>query len=273
MVTFKKISMPFFILSLSIINLTIAMERSQLQLQNSTKHNEPVQINCSIGVFISPKNSSIVYACKEHHDEILKYHHLHSTIKDPIISLKITDNDNSDKIHIAHVPIKKCANLSNGATLYIHEANGAIFDSTYANNQPLIFKGTCTTTFNEDLNVAKNKFYINPSVHISANNQEELTNEGIFTINPAIKSSYPNIKGTCTRGGINRAYTPHWMKIFSNRNRSQSFYVDVVEGLVGHGPNDCQDEQAYIKSIIDDEILTDKNVFTYLKNRERSSNR
>ena len=229
---------------------TMSMERNypQLQLQEQTKQNRPIQIDCSVEVFIGKRDRSIAYACQREHDDILNYHHIHSTINDPILPLQITDiNGNSTNVML---PVKTCFNLSKGSILQIYEANGFAYNAIYKKKQPLLFNGTCNASFSKDLNSALNKFYIQPSVRINQNSQTELEDAGIITINKEIGSSYPKIRGTYSADGFNCEYDPHWMRILGDRNIFHYFYVEVVKNLVGHGPNGCPNEKRLIETMI-----------------------
>jgi hypothetical protein len=239
-----------FVISFLIITFTTTAMHNQLQLQDPTKQNNIPTFN-DYSLMLSERQPSLMYVSQSVHTDIFTESNLQSTIKNPVVLIKIIDNARPKKIKTLPLPVKQLLSCDTKSMVQLCSA-------LYVTGEPVVINACCVAnpklynkidnkitnnTFAQQLNTYANEFYEYPAICTAEKDAEDtiqtLENTEIIT--------------------ITKTYTPLLADF--------SFFEE--QKIFSHNPkNGCPNKKALIKQIIAEEIPHNQNWVTYLKKRE-----
>jgi hypothetical protein len=254
MTPFTKTFQQLFVISFLMINCTtIAMHNSQLQLEDSTKQNNMPTLN-NYSLMISAYEKSLMYCSPSVHTDIFNESSLQSTIKNPVILVKIIDNVTPKKSKALLLPVKQLFNCDTKSMIQLYSAyrikgEPVVINARCVANPKLyntIDNKITNNTFAQQLNTYANEFYADPMVCPAKKGAiQTFENADILTIT------------TIARPPVTEDIPFAFIEEFE------------VQTIISHNPkNGCPNKKALMKQMINEEIPQHQNWVTYVKNRE-----
>lgn len=246
MISHKKISLYTLILFFSITSPTIAMEHTDLQLQNPREKNGIIYLDRSI-ILSHKTDKPIIYAPQKYHNLLCNQP---SAINDPLAIYDIKEPYLPNML-LFMIPVKKLLNFSEKSVLQLHlKPNTISFNETSFKNKPICVNAKIMRNPKlendapQQLNDALDIFFDDPSA-IDPYNTQELE--------------------------LAQIVTSKTIPIPSHHNGPSPF---KTKRIYSHGPNStCRNRPEFIRSIIDEKTLDqkapeNKNLLLRLKARE-----